>query len=229
LTSGEIISQLLTMQNIFKKENGPLKNSKDNNNKIITNVVFMGQGEPFFNYLNVAAALKLLLDESAFALSKRKITVSTSGVVPKIIQFGNDFPGVGLAISLHATNNELRSQIVTANQQWPIEELLRACKNHPKISEHNPVTFEYVMLKGVNDTDAEARELGKMLYDFPSKVNLIPFNPWPGTIYESSSNNRIHDFARVLDKAGVPATIRRSRGSDILAACGQLATKKGIK
>jgi 23S rRNA (adenine2503-C2)-methyltransferase len=217
------------MQNIFKKEEG-IKNSTHKDDKLITNVVFMGQGEPFFNYLNVSAALKLLLDDSAFALSKRKITVSTSGVVPKIIQFGNDFPGVGLAISLHATNNELRSQIVTANQQWSIEELISACKNHPKISEHNPVTFEYVMLKGVNDTDAEAKELGKMLYDFPSKVNLIPFNPWPGAIYESSSNNRIHDFARVLDKAGIPATIRRSRGSDILAACGQLATpKKGIK
>lgn len=168
--------------------------------------------------------MSLLCDPEGIGISKRRIIVSTSGVVPKIKQLGVDHPGIGLAISLHATTDEIRSQLVPANQQWPIEELIETCKSHPEINIHNRVTFEYVMLKDVNDTDEDAHRLANLIKDFPSFVNIIPFNPWPGSRYESSSNNRIHKFASIIEGQGVQATIRWPRGRDILAACGQLNT-----
>ena len=154
------------------------------------------------------------------ALSRRRITVSTSGVVPKIERLGHDL-GVGLAISLHAVRDELRDELVPINRRWPIAELLDACKRYPS---RRQITFEYVMLQGVNDGDADARELVRLLKDVPAKVNLIPFNPWPGAPYACSSNNRIRAFARILEDAGYASPVRTPRGRDILAACGQLKT-----
>ena len=180
----------------------------------------MGMGEPLLNYDNLVAALRLAMHPEGLALSRRRITVSTSGVVPKIERLGHDL-GVGLAISLHAVRDELRDELVPINRRWPIAELLDACKRYPS---RRQITFEYVMLQGVNDGDADARELVRLLKDVPAKVNLIPFNPWPGAPYACSSNNRIRAFARTLEEAGYASPVRTPRGRDILAACGQLKT-----
>ena len=188
--------------------------------RLFTNIVVMGMGEPLFNYDNLATALRLAMDEEGLNLSRRRITVSTSGVVPKIEQCGRDL-GVGLAISLHAVRDELRDELVPINRKWNIEALLDACRRYPT---RRPITFEYVMLKGVNDSDADARELVRLLEGIPAKVNLIPFNPWPGTIFECSSNNRIRAFAAIVEAAGYASPVRTPRGRDILAACGQLKT-----
>jgi 23S rRNA (adenine2503-C2)-methyltransferase len=188
--------------------------------RLFTNVVVMGMGEPLYNYDNTVAALRLATDETGLSLSKRRITVSTSGVVPRIEQLGRDL-GVGLAISLHAVRDELRDQLVPINRKWPIAELLDACREYPS---RRQITFEYVMLKGVNDSDADARELVRLLDGIPAKVNLIPFNPWPGAPYECSSNNRIRAFAAIVEAAGYASPVRTPRGRDILAACGQLKT-----
>ncbi len=185
-----------------------------------TNIVVMGMGEPLFNYDNTALALKLAMDETGLALSRRRITVSTSGVVPRIEQCGREL-GVGLAISLHAVTDALRDVLVPLNRKWPIAALLEACRRYPS---RRPITFEYVMLKDVNDSDAEARELVRLLDGIPAKVNLIPFNPWPGAVYECSSNNRIRAFAAIVEAAGYASPVRSPRGRDILAACGQLKT-----
>ena len=187
---------------------------------LFTNVVVMGMGEPLLNYDNLVAALRLAMRPEGLALSRRRITVSTSGVVPKIERLGHDL-GVGLAISLHAVRDELRDELVPINRRWPIAELLDACKRYPS---RRQITFEYVMLQGVNDGDADARELVRLLKDVPAKVNLIPFNPWPGAPYACSSNNRIRAFARILEDAGYASPVRTPRGRDILAACGQLKT-----
>jgi 23S rRNA (adenine2503-C2)-methyltransferase len=187
---------------------------------LFTNVVVMGMGEPLLNYDNLVAALRLAMHPEGLALSRRRITVSTSGVVPKIERLGHDL-GVGLAISLHAVRDELRDELVPINRRWPIAELLDACKRYPS---RRQITFEYVMLQGVNDGDADARELVRLLKDVPAKVNLIPFNPWPGAPYACSSNNRIRAFARTLEEAGYASPVRTPRGRDILAACGQLKT-----
>jgi len=194
----------------------------------ITNLVFMGMGEPLMNYVRVLRAIRILTDNEGLAFSRRKVTVSTSGVVPAIRQLGDDAP-VNLAISLHAVTNELRNEIVPINRKYPIEELLAACRAYPEISASRRIMFEYVMLKGVNDSDADARELVRLLKDIPSKVNLIPFNPWPGAPYECSSNNRIHAFGRILIAAGIASPIRKTRGQDILAACGQLKSASELK
>ena len=188
--------------------------------RLFTNVVVMGMGEPLYNYDNTVAALRLATDETGLSLSRRRITVSTSGVVPRIEQLGRDL-GVGLAISLHAVRDELRDQLVPINRKWPIAELLDACREYPS---RRQITFEYVMLKGVNDSDADARELVRLLEGIPAKVNLIPFNPWPGAPYECSSNNRIRAFAAIVEAAGYASPVRTPRGRDILAACGQLKT-----
>ncbi|MCB2010013.1 MAG: 23S rRNA (adenine(2503)-C(2))-methyltransferase RlmN [Geminicoccaceae bacterium] len=188
--------------------------------RLFTNIVVMGMGEPLFNYDNLATALRLAMDEEGLNLSRRRITVSTSGVVPKIEQCGRDL-GVGLAISLHAVRDELRDELVPINRKWNIEALLDACRRYPT---RRPITFEYVMLKGVNDSDADARELVRLLEGIPAKVNLIPFNPWPGTIFECSSNNRIRAFAAIVEATGYASPVRTPRGRDILAACGQLKT-----
>ena len=188
--------------------------------RLFTNIVVMGMGEPLFNYDNTAAALRLAMDETGLALSRRRITLSTSGVVPRIAQCGREL-GVGLAISLHAVTDELRDVLVPLNRKWPIAVLLEACRDYPT---RRPITFEYVMLKGVNDSDAEARELVRLLDGIPAKVNLIPFNPWPGALYECSSNNRIRAFAAIVEAAGHASPVRTPRGRDIQAACGQLKT-----
>ncbi len=188
--------------------------------RLFTNIVVMGMGEPLFNYDNTAAALRLAMDETGLALSRRRITLSTSGVVPRIEQCGREL-GVGLAISLHAVTDELRDVLVPLNRKWPIAALLDACRRYPT---RRPITFEYVMLKGINDSDAEARELVRLLDGIPAKVNLIPFNPWPGTVYECASNNRIRAFAAIVEAAGYASPVRTPRGRDILAACGQLKT-----
>ncbi len=187
----------------------------------VTNIVFMGMGEPLLNYDHMVNAIRIMMDPDGLALSKRRITVSTSGYVPKIRPLAQDV-GVNLAISLHAVRDELRDVIVPINRKYPIAELLEACRDYAKAVPQRMIMFEYVMLKDVNDSEADANELVRLLSGIPAKVNLIPFNPWPGAPYECSSNNRIHAFGRVLMKAGIASPIRKTRGQDILAACGQL-------
>jgi len=214
LGAAEITAQILVARDTL----GEWPTAKEG--RLFTNIVMMGMGEPLFNYDNTAAALRLAMDETGLALSRRRVTLSTSGVVPRIEQCGREL-GVGLAISLHAVTDELRDQLVPLNKKWPIAALLDACRRYPT---RRPITFEYVMLKGVNDSDAEARELVRLLDGIPAKVNLIPFNPWPGAAFACSSNNRIRAFAAIVEAAGYASPVRTPRGRDILAACGQLKT-----
>jgi 23S rRNA (adenine2503-C2)-methyltransferase len=192
--------------------------------RLISNIVFMGMGEPFYNYENVAIAIKIIMDKEGIALSRRRITVSTSGVVPQIERCGKEL-GVNLAISLHAVNNELRNQIVPLNKKYPLEELLPVCRNYQAVSNSRRMTFEYVMLKGVNDSLDDAKQLVKLIEGIPAIVNIIPFNPWPGTIYECSEQTRIDEFIKIVNKAGFSCPVRTPRGRDILAACGQLRSE----
>jgi 23S rRNA (adenine2503-C2)-methyltransferase len=187
----------------------------------ITNIVLMGMGEPLYNFENVKAAMAVAADPDALAFSKRRITLSTSGVVPVIGRAGAEM-GVMLAISLHAVRDELRDELVPINRKYPIAELLQACRNYPGLSNARRITFEYVMLKDVNDSAAEAKELVRLLAGIPAKINLIPFNPWPGTRYECSNWAQIERFADVVNRAGYASPIRTPRGRDIMAACGQL-------
>jgi len=190
----------------------------------VTNIVLMGMGEPLYNYDNVAAALKIMMDPEGLAVSRRKITLSTAGVVPMIARIGAEL-GVNLAVSLHAVSDELRDQIVPLNRKYPIAELLQACRHYPGSSNARRITFEYVMLKGINDSPAEARELVRLLKGIPAKVNLIPFNPWPGAPYECSTDAAIAAFSDIVFDAGYSAPVRTPRGRDILAACGQLKSE----
>ena len=190
----------------------------------ITNVVLMGMGEPLYNFDNVKAAIDIASDGDGISLSKRRITLSTSGVVPEIPRWGEQ-SGTMLAISLHATNDALRDELVPLNKKYPIKELLEACRNYPGLSNARRITFEYVMLKGVNDSLAEARALVRLLAGIPAKINLIPFNPWPNTRYECSDWETIERFADVVNKAGYASPVRTPRGRDILAACGQLRSE----
>lgn len=215
LTAGEIVGQWLLAKDTLEEWNTPDADTT------LTNIVMMGMGEPLFNYENVAKALTILMDQDGMALSKRRITLSTSGVIPAMEKCGTEL-GVNLAISLHAVNDELRDELVPINKKWPLEVLLNACKNYPAASNSRRITFEYVMLKGINDSDADARELVRLLKDIPAKVNLIPWNPWPGAPYETSSNNRIRAFAQIVNDAGYSSPVRTPRGRDIFAACGQL-------
>ena len=189
--------------------------------RLVSNVVMMGMGEPLYNFDNVKEALLIASDGEGIALSKRRITLSTSGVVPMIPRAGAEM-GVMLAISLHAVRDELRDELVPINKKWPIAELLDACRAYPGLSNARRITFEYVMLKGVNDSLAEARDLVRLLKGIPAKINLIPFNPWPGSPYECSDWEQIEAFADVVNRAGYASPIRTPRGRDILAACGQL-------
>jgi 23S rRNA (adenine2503-C2)-methyltransferase len=214
LNAGEIVSQILVARDTIGEWPVP-------QNSILTNIVMMGMGEPLFNYDQVAKAITIMMDPEGIAISKRKITLSTSGVVPMIERTGNEL-GVGLAISLHAVRDELRDVLVPINKKYPIAELLKACRDYPAASNSRRITFEYVMLKGINDSDADAHELIKLLDGIHAKVNLIPFNPWPGAPYECSSGNRIHKFAEILNDAGYSSPVRTPRGQDIFAACGQL-------
>jgi len=187
----------------------------------ITNLVMMGMGEPLYNYDNVAAALKIVMDGEGLSISKRKITLSTAGVVPAMRRCGEEL-GVNLAVSLHAVNDALRDEIVPLNKKYPLKELLAACRDYPGVHNARRITFEYVMLKGVNDTAADARQLVRLLKDIPAKVNLIPFNPWPGAPFECSTAQAIEGFAEILNAAALAAPVRTPRGQDIMAACGQL-------
>jgi 23S rRNA (adenine2503-C2)-methyltransferase len=190
----------------------------------ITNVVLMGMGEPLYNFDNVKAAMEVAADGDGLALSKRRITLSTSGVVPEIPRWGEE-AGTMLAISLHATNDTLRDELVPINKKYPINKLMEACRNYPGLSNARRITFEYVMLKGVNDSLAEARALVRMLAGIPAKINLIPFNPWPNSRYECSDWETIERFAEIVNKAGYASPVRTPRGRDILAACGQLRSE----
>ncbi len=195
--------------------------------RFVTNIVMMGMGEPLYNFEAVRDALAVVADGDGLSLSKRRITLSTSGVVPNIVRAGAEI-GSMLAVSLHAVTDELRNELVPLNRKYPIEELLDACRNYPGVSNSRRITFEYVMLKDVNDSIADAKELVRLLKGIPAKINLIPFNPWPGTRYECSDWEQIEKFSQVVFDAGYASPVRTPRGRDILAACGQLksATEK---
>jgi 23S rRNA (adenine2503-C2)-methyltransferase len=215
LTAGEIVGQLMVARDACGEWPTP------RGERLLSNIVLMGMGEPLFNYDNVATALKIIMDGEGIALSRRRITLSTSGVVPMIRRVGEEL-GVNLAVSLHAVSDELRDVLVPLNKKYPIAQLLQACREYPAASNARRITFEYVMLKGVNDSAADARALAALLRGIPAKVNLIPFNPWPGTKYENSSPTVAARFAEILNDAGYTAPIRVPRGRDIMAACGQL-------
>ncbi len=190
----------------------------------LSNIVMMGMGEPLYNFENVSAALKIVMDDAGIAISRRRITLSTAGVVPLIERCGAEL-GVNLAVSLHAVRDELRDEIVPINRKYPIAELLAACHDYPGVRNSRRITFEYVMLRDVNDSDADARELVRLIKGIPSKVNLIPFNPWPGAPYDRSTDDRIESFADIVRAAGYPSPVRTPRGEDIMAACGQLKSE----
>ena len=222
LTTAEIIGQLWVAKRTLQAD--------PKAQRVISNIVMMGMGEPLLNFDNVVNALRLMLDDTAYGLSKRRVTVSTSGVLPALDRLA-DTIDVSLAVSLHAPNDELRDQIVPLNRKYPISELLNTCRRFldKKTTERNHITWEYVMLEGVNDSDEHAHQLAKLLRGIPSKVNLIPFNPFPSTRYARSSNNRIHRFRDILMAEGYTVMTRKTRGDDIDAACGQLAGKVNDK
>ncbi|HEY2068592.1 MAG TPA: 23S rRNA (adenine(2503)-C(2))-methyltransferase RlmN [Rhizomicrobium sp.] len=190
----------------------------------LTNVVMMGMGEPLYNFDHVKAAIALIADGDGLALSKRRVTLSTAGVVPMIKRAGDEI-GSSLAISLHAARDEVRDVIVPLNKKYKIAELLQACRDYPGVSNSRRITFEYVMLKGINDSLADARELVKVIRGIPAKINLIPFNPWPGAPYECSDWDQIEKFAEIVNRAGYASPVRTPRGRDIMAACGQLKSE----
>jgi 23S rRNA (adenine2503-C2)-methyltransferase len=218
LTAAEIVAQV----QVARDDLGEWPSPKED--RQLSNIVFMGMGEPLYNLDNVAAAIEIISDGEGIALSRRRITVSTSGVVPELEALGERTAAM-LAISLHATNDELRDVLVPLNKKYNIEQLMAGIRAYPGLSNARRVTFEYVMLKGINDTPAEARALIRLLKGIPAKINLIPFNPWPGTDYECSDWGTIETFASVLNKAGYASPIRTPRGRDILAACGQLKSE----
>ena len=187
----------------------------------LTNIVLMGMGEPLYNLDNVIKALKIIMDNEGISISKRRITLSTSGIVPEFNRCGLE-TDVNLAISLHAVTDDVRDILVPINKRYPIKELLNACREYPGVSNSRRITFEYVMLKGINDSTSDARALIKLMEGIPAKINLIPFNPWPGSPYECSEKKQIEEFAKIVLKAGYPSPVRTPRGDDILAACGQL-------
>ena len=217
LTAEEIIGQVLLARD-------RLGDFEPGENRLVSNIVMMGMGEPLYNFDNVRDAILIAADGEGVALSKRRITLSTSGVAPEIPRAGEEM-GVMLAISLHAVNNELRDVLVPVNKKYPIADLLAAVRAYPGLSNARRVTFEYVMLKGVNDSPADARGLVRLLAGIPAKINLIPFNPWPGTDYECSDWDAIERFADIVNRAGYASPIRTPRGRDILAACGQLKSE----
>ena len=217
LTAREIISQIMVARDAL--DEWPTPTERDPRH--LSNIVMMGMGEPLHNFNNVRDALKIAMDPEGISLSKRRITLSTSGVVPMMARCGEEI-GVNLAISLHAVRDDLRSELVPINKKWNIEKLLQACRDYPGVSNARRITFEYVMLKDVNDRPADAHELVRLLNGIPAKVNLIPFNPWPGSQYETSTKKAIARFADIVYRAGYASPVRRTRGEDILAACGQL-------
>jgi 23S rRNA (adenine2503-C2)-methyltransferase len=217
LTAAEIVGQVLIARDALGEWPSPA------DGRLLSNIVLMGMGEPLYNFDNVKAAMKIVMDPEGISLSKRRITLSTSGVVPMMQRCGEEI-GVNLAVSLHAVRNETRDAIMPINNKYPLEQLLTACANYHGVSNARRITFEYAMLKGVNDSLDDAKELVRLLkkYDIPAKVNLIPFNPWPGTAFECSDWDTIHAFSEYVFNAGISAPIRMPRGRDIMAACGQL-------
>jgi 23S rRNA (adenine2503-C2)-methyltransferase len=215
LTAAEILGQILTAKDALNDWPAPRPDRK------LTNIVMMGMGEPLYNFENVKKALLTAMSDTGLGLSRRRITLSTAGVVPMIERAGSEI-GVNLAISLHATNDEIRDRIVPINRKYPIEQLIQACRDYPTLNNARRITFEYVMLKDVNDLDEHAHALARMLKDIPSKINLIPFNKWPGAEFERSTDERIQRFANIMMDAGYPSPVRTPRGEDIQAACGQL-------
>lgn len=220
LSSAEIVGQFMAARDAY----GEWPSPKGETPRLLSTIVLMGMGEPLYNYENVAQAMNIVMDNEGIGLSRRRITLSTSGVVPMMDRAGEEL-GVNLAVSLHAVRDDLRDEIVPLNRKYPIAELMAACRRYPGASNARRITFEYVMLKGVNDSEADARELVRLIRGLPAKVNLIPFNPWPGSSYEPSSGNALHRFAKIVMDAGFSSPIRTPRGQDILAACGQLKTE----
>ena len=218
LSAAEIVNQVMVARDTL----GEWPTSTED--RLLTNIVFMGMGEPLYNLDNVVEAIETITDGEGISISKRRITVSTAGVAPKIPELGKR-TGAMLAISLHATNDDLRDQLVPINKKYDLKELFDAIRQYPDLSNSKRVTFEYVMLKSVNDSLAEARDLVRLMKHVPAKINLIPFNPWPGTKYECSDWETIEAFAEVLNRAGYASPIRTPRGRDILAACGQLRSE----
>jgi 23S rRNA (adenine2503-C2)-methyltransferase len=229
LTAAEIIGQVMIARDDLGEWPAPGRNPKDET-RLLSNIVLMGMGEPLYNFDNVRDAMKIAMDPEGISLSRRRITLSTSGVVPEIARTAQEI-GCLLAVSFHATTDETRDKLVPINKRWNIAALLDALRDYPKVSNSERITFEYVMLAGVNDTDEDARRLVKLIEGIPAKINLIPFNEWPGAPYKRSSNNRIHAFADIIYKAGYASPIRTPRGEDIMAACGQLksATERARK
>jgi len=221
LTAAEIVGQILVARDELEEWPAPGGGAPT---RQITNVVMMGMGEPLYNFDNVRDALLLAADGEGISLGKRRVTLSTSGVVPMIKRAGDEI-GCMLAISLHAVRDELRNELVPLNKKYPVAELLEACRNYPSVSNAKRITFEYVMLKGINDSASDAKELVRLISGIPAKINLIPFNPWPGSPYECSDWDQIEAFGEIVNRAGYASPIRTPRGRDISAACGQLKSE----
>ena len=228
LTASEVVGQIMVARDDL--DEWPVPGEPKNETRLLSNIVLMGMGEPLYNFDNVRDAMQLAMDPEGISLSRRRITLSTSGVVPEIAKTAEEI-GCLLAISFHATTDEVRDKLVPINKRWNIENLLGALRDYPRLSNSERITFEYVMLKDINDTDADARRLVKLIKGIPAKINLIPFNEWPGAPYERSDWDRIEAFANIIYKAGYASPIRTPRGEDIMAACGQLksATERGRK
>ncbi|WP_300033169.1 23S rRNA (adenine(2503)-C(2))-methyltransferase RlmN [uncultured Roseobacter sp.] len=228
LTAGEIIGQVLVARDDLGE--WPEPGAPKDETRLLSNIVLMGMGEPLYNFENVRDAMKIAMDDQGIQLSRRRITLSTSGVVPEIERTAEEI-GCQLAVSFHATTDEVRDRLVPINKRWNIETLLAALRAYPRGRNSERITFEYVMLNGVNDSDEDARRLIRLIDGIPAKINLIPFNEWPGAPYKRSSNNRIRAFADIIYKAGYASPIRTPRGEDIMAACGQLksATERARK
>lgn len=228
LTAAEIVGQIMMARDDLGE--WPETGTRTYEARLLSNIVLMGMGEPLYNFENVRDAMKIAMDPEGIQLSRRRITLSTSGVVPEIARTAQEI-GCQLAISFHATTDEVRDKLVPINKKWNLEVLLDALRSYPKVSNSERITFEYVMLNGVNDSDADAHRLIKLIEGIPAKINLIPFNEWPGAPYKRSSNNRIRAFADIIYNAGYASPVRTPRGEDIMAACGQLksATERARK
>jgi 23S rRNA (adenine2503-C2)-methyltransferase len=228
LTAAEIVGQIMVARDDL--DEWPVPGAPRVETRLLSNIVLMGMGEPLYNFENVRDAMKIAMDPEGISLSRRRITLSTSGVVPEIARTAEEI-GCQLAVSFHATTDEVRDRLVPINKRWPLADLLDALRAYPKVSNSERITFEYVMLDGVNDSDADAHRLIKLIDGIPAKINLIPFNEWPGAPYKRSSNNRIRAFSDIIHRAGYASPVRKPRGEDIMAACGQLksATERARK
>ena len=222
LTAGEIIGQVMIARDDL--DEWPKSGTRTEDARLLSNIVLMGMGEPLYNFENVRDAMKIAMDPEGIQLSRRRITLSTSGVVPEIARTAQEI-GCMLAVSFHATTDEVRDTLVPINKKWNIEALLDALREYPKVSNSERITFEYVMLHGINDSDEDAHRLMELIEGIPAKINLIPFNEWPGAPYKRSSNNRIRAFSDIVHKAGYASPVRKPRGEDIMAACGQLKSE----